>query len=274
MVRLMKGAVLVGAVSLVLGGLANATLDPAEFKTEGKASKAAAKYVGALTKCAVKCYTGAWKPTPTNPFSDCVDPFGGATATCIDDPILLKGANNKYDAAIVKAATPPAGACPSCYDGGDCSLGGYATTRQQQLLNNVNLFNPLVYCKTTGATAAEQKCMNNTAKTLTKLVGAVDKCYDKCLAGEFKGTAGVGTCRTDSVGSDLKLIACVVKATAKSVAGVNKLCGDVGAIPDGGAGPCSNYLPDGSFLTNAVGAVIGAEVPNNYCESPSGAFIE
>jgi hypothetical protein len=273
MVKFMKGAVLVGAVSLVLGGIANATLDPAEFKIETKASKDGSKYIKTFATCGIKCYQGGWAATPKNPFSDCSNPYGGATLVCMTDPI--KGASPKYSNDIAKfGALAPSYACPSCYDGGDCSLSGYATTRQQQLQTNVELFNPLVFCKTTGATKAEQLCQINAAKTLVKLVAAVNKCYDKCLAGEFKGTAGVGTCRTDSVGADLKLVACVNKATGKSVLGVNKKCSDLAAIPDGGAGACGSYLPDGSTLTNAVGAVIGAEVPNTYCESPSGAFIE
>src|SRR5262245_28830571 len=112
MTKIVKGALLAGVVSLALGGIASAqgTLTDAEFKCQAGNSKAGSKFVGSKAKCAIKCQGNAAKAV--EPIADCYAPYAGATNTCINDS--LKGAEAKFNAAIVKACLVD---CPECYGG-------------------------------------------------------------------------------------------------------------------------------------------------------------
>jgi hypothetical protein len=315
MVKFAKGALLAGVVSLALSSVATAQLppdvNPVEFKCQQSANKFGAKYVGSLTKCATKCQQGFFKGDNVNypgGSQDCYDaPYGGATATCVDTP--LKGANQKFTAALQKACDPaikPTNDCPECYSaqggGNGCGLSGYAGTRQQDIENQVDTFGPGVFCKTTGATKAEQKCMQNTGKVLSKHVGALDKCFDKCFKNASKSLVNSTDCQPNpTLPNDAPTQACINAASAKTTAGVNKLCSDAGVViaslcpqfchtnsdcdtgpPDGvctnnncSAGNTSTHAYfTGAGWTTLVTNAIDGNIPGTYCDSPSSAFLD
>src|SRR5205814_1486367 len=118
---------------------------------------------------------------------------------------------------------------------------------------------------------AETACELNTAKTLVKLVASVDKCYDKCNSNARKGMISQSSCVPPA--SDPATSACINTADGKSIAGVNKKCGDVGAVPDC-AVPDDNDYPDGAAWTNLVEIAISGNIPGTYCPSASGAFLD
>ena len=241
MFELLTRALVAGIAGLAFSNAALAISD-AEFKCQQNNDKAGGKYTAAVSKCASKCMDAFWKAKPGAVASDCYSPFGGATATCIDDPVLLKGANNKLILAIKKKcdpATKPTNECPSCYDaqggGNGCDEDGYAGAHQQDLANQIAAFGPGVFCKTTGdigtsATAkAEAKCQLNTAKNLAKLVGSLDKCFDKCFKNARKGIGATPDCFPAPVTPpDSATQACIGLAQTKAVAKVDKLCSDAG----------------------------------------------
>jgi len=303
MVKFVKGALLATVAGLVLTGPAIASHDPdinaAEFKCQQSVNKAGGKFVGSKSKCISKCATNAWKVPPVNPFSDCFPPYGGATLCCIEDSTLPclglgKGAENKFSASIKKACDPvtkPGTDCPECYNGGDCSSSGYATDQVTNIENQVDSFVPAVLCETTGADAFEQKCQNGTAKALSKLVGSVNKCYDKCIKNADKGIGTFAACLPPA--SEPLTVACIAKADGKSIKSVDKACAQscyTGTCTDGltvcvvnsDCGPQANKpdcggpdtYPTGADWTNLVEIAISGNTPVTYCGSPSGAFIE
>ena len=276
MVKFVKGALLTAAVSIALGGIASAqALTDAEFKCQTSVSKAGSKFVGSKAKCAMKCLAGARKVPPLNPASDCFAPYGGTTLFCIAD--ALKGAEGKFATAIRKACDPTFKVgtdCPECYSSGDCNQ--ESIDRVANIEGQVDSFGPGVFCDQDGANPPdadklENTCEINTAKTLSKLVGSINKCYDKCNSGIRKGTITAGSCNPPSP-SDPVTAACINAADAKSIAGVNKKCGDVGVSPD--CNGIADSYPSGASWTGLVDLAISGNVPGTYCPSPSGAFID
>jgi hypothetical protein len=272
MAGFIKGALLAGAVGLALGSIASAQpLTDAEFKCQQKTSKAGSKFVKSKAKCAQKCITNARKSL--NPFSDCYAPYGGSTLTpCITDPTFRKGAEEKFVDAIRKSCDPtfkPGTDCPECYSGGDCTDTGEAGNRMQNIEGQIDSFGPGVFCEQPGADDDETACEQNTAKTLVKLVGSLNKCYDKCNKNARKGLILQSTCAPPATDPDTA--ACISAANGKCVAGVNKKCGDVGAVPD-----CTlpDDYPDGAAWCNLVDIAVSGNVPGTYCPSPSGAFLD
>lgn len=277
MVKFMKGALLAGVASFALTSVASAaTLTDAEFKCETGVSKAGAKFVGAKTKCGIKCISSFRKNVAGDGYddiNDCYAPYGGNTAKCIvTDPAKpLKSAEEKFGAAIKKAcdgATKPGAECPQCYSGGDCSDSGEANDRVQNIEGQVDSFGPFVFCEQPGADDAETKCELNTAKVLSKQVASLNKCFDKCNSNQRKGTIPPGSCAPSP--SDPATQTCINTASNKSILAINKKCGDVGAVPD-----CSapDDYPDGASWVNLVNTAITGNQPSTYC-SPSGAFLD
>jgi len=307
MVKFMKGALLAGVVSFALAGISSAqSLSDAEFKCQAKVSKAGSKFVGSKAKCAAKCIAGANKVPPVNPYSDCFAPYGGATAQCIDDTVLnLKGAEDKFRDAIRKSCDPSFKVgtdCPECYSAGDCSLSGEATDRVTNIEGQVDSFGPGVYCEQPGADATETKCEQSTSKALVKVVGSVNKCYDKCNSNMRKLLIPAGSCNPPSP-SDGITQTCIAKADTKGISSINKACGpeclggnticasntgvcsndaliqcgcDADCGPQGAAPDCSSTddYPTGSAWVNLVEIAISGNVPGTYCASPSGAFLQ
>jgi hypothetical protein len=270
MVKFVKGALLAGVVSLALTGIASAqALTDAEFKCQGKVSKAGSKFVGSKAKCAIKCHGNAAKSL--NPSSDCYAPYAGTTLACVADP--LKGAEAKFALAIKKACDPATASsadCPECYSGGDCVQ--ESLDRVQNVESQVDDFGPLVFCEPGDtADADELKCEQNTAKTLAKLVGSINKCYDKCNSNLRKGIiTDPDACTPNDPDFDAATATCITTAQGKAIAGVNKKCADIGADPDG----CLIPYFDGAAWTNLVTTAVSGNVPGTYCASPSGAFVD
>jgi hypothetical protein len=244
-------------------GSALAQPTAAEFKCQAGVSKALVKFIGAKAKCLTKCEQGARKGS--NPFSDCEAPYGGAAATCIQDPV--KGAEAKAVAAMNKACTAD---CPECYQGGDCPTAN--TMRVANAESQIDALALLVYCDDSGSgdglTSAEAKCQDGTVKALTKFAGSKTKCYDKCIAAEQKGKLPPGSCIPPNP-ADPKTNACVhdpVKgAEAKAVAAIAKACAD----------PAECLPPNhGPTFVGVAEAGIDGGVPQTYCGSPSGAFVD
>jgi hypothetical protein len=262
MKNMRQAMMLTGAAVLLFAPLALATPDDAQFKCEQSVDKAGAKFVGAKSKCIQKCLANFWKGA--GPSGDCFPPYAGPTAQCINDTVLgLKGAENKFSAAIKKACDPATKAgteCPTCYNSGDCSQSGYAGDQVQNIEGQVDSFVPGVACEL-GADPGEQKCMTNTAKALSKQVAGVVKCYDKCQTNAHKGLINVSACAPPA--SDPATSTCISGVDGKAIASVNKLCGDVGAIPD-----CSSTddYPDGASWVNLVDIAISGNQPNTYCQ--------
>jgi hypothetical protein len=266
-----RAVLLAGMASLLGAPLALGQLTDPEFKCQQKVSKAGAKFVKSKAKCGSKCISNARKAL--NPFADCYAPYGGSTLNpCITDPTFRKGAEEKFEDAIRKNCDPTfkvgsTAECPECYSGGDCTQ--EATDRTASIENQVDSFGPGVYCEQPGADDAETKCELNTAKTLVKLVASVDKCYDKCNSNARKGLILQPTCAPPA--SDPTTSACISAADGKSIAGINKKCSDIGAIPDCAG---TDDYPDGSAWTNLVEIAISGNIPGTYCPSPSGAFLD
>jgi hypothetical protein len=306
MVKFMKGALLAGVVSFALAGIASAQLlNDAEFKCQAKVSKAGSKFVSSKAKCASKCIAGANKVPPVNPYADCFAPYAGATKTCITEPTFRKGAEEKFEDAIRKSCDPgfKVGTdCPECYSAGDCSLSGEATNRQQNVEGQVDSFGPGVYCEQPGADTFETKCEQSTAKALVKVVGSVNKCYDKCNSNIRKALIAPGSCNPPSP-SDPLTQTCIAKADTKGISSINKACGpecfggdqtcasntgtcsndslvqcgcDADCGPQAAAPDCTNPddYPTGSAWVNLVEIAIAGNVPGTYCASPSGAFLQ
>jgi hypothetical protein len=286
MVKFMKGALLVGVASLALGSVATAQesngLTPAEFKCMTGLSKAGAKFTGAKAKCAAKCQTNASKATEA--ISDCYSPYAGATADCIIHNNLKPGksAEELYVAAIRKACDPTVKVgskteCPECFGtNGDCNT--FATDRMNTNEGQVDDFGPGVFCKGQGKaptppTKEELACEQNTAKVLVKLVGSINKCYDKCNGNLFKGVI-TGTPCDPPTPSDPATSACLDAVRGKAVAGIDAKCSVAGVVPNCDetiTGP-KDYA-DGATWVSLVDAVIEGNQSATYCGSPSGAFI-
>ena len=270
----MKGlriAVIVAVGTLLVAPRVYAQATDAEFKCEASTNKAGVKFVGSKSKCVQKCLAAAWKVNAG--FSDCYPPYGGITYECIVHNNLKPGksAEEKFSAAIVKACddsqnVPPGPNakldCPECYGGGDCTQ--YSIDRMNDIEQQVDTFVPGVGCEGAGADVAEQKCETATAKALTKQVGTLNKCYDKCKANERKGVIPAGQC--DPPAADPATGTCVFTGDTKCIAAIDKVC--VGAAkPDNCNGPGADNYSDGATWTSTVDTAITGNIPQTYCEN-------
>jgi len=270
---------------------AGAALDPdvsaAEFKCQGAQAKAGTKFTGCKAKCVSKCIGGARKVPPLNPESDCFTPFGGATATCVTDP--LKGCEAKAIAAIDKACVENGtNNCPECYaarggggptcagHGADVVVDGQSNPTAAALESQVDAF-AFVFCNDNPNTAAENKCELSTAKILVKFVGCKNKCYAKCQGAVAKGTIPLGSCSPPNP-SDAATQTCLFDSLkgceAKATAGLDKAC----VTPPADQPECYSHTSSSivSLVETAIDGNIGTGQGNggNYCGSPSGAFVD
>jgi hypothetical protein len=293
MIKFVKGVLLAGLVGALLPGPATAQLNPgltpAEFKCEQGVSKSGGKYVQAVTKCATKCQQGFYKNDLVNfpgGVADCYAPYGGAALACVTTT-PLKSADAKFAAAIKKACDPAVkvtNECPDCYDAAagnnGCGDSGYAGAHVQDIGNQVAAFGPGVFCKTTGASKAEQKCEQNTGKVLSKHVGSIDKCFDKCFKNASKALNPASDCVPNPLlPSDTATQTCVNTASSKAALGVDKLCTTAGVNlqcpqfcgTDADCGSNSSCTSDGDCSggdTCVTGACVGSCV-NLNCASGS-----
>jgi hypothetical protein len=254
---------LAGALGLLWTGSVYAQATDAEFKCEAKATQASTKFVSSKSKCVMKCLANFWKGLV--PESDCLPPYGGTTLTCITDP--LKGAEIKFSLATQKNCDPGLKAtldCPECYNGGDCSLAGYAGDYTQTIEGQIDSFVPGVGCERAGATTEEQKCQLNTAKALVKETGGVVKCYIKCMTNAHKGLISASTCLPPA--SDPPTALCISGVENKAILAINKVCFDIpGAAPD--CPGADDYAGNNAASwVNLVDVAIAGNIPGNFCE--------
>ena len=264
MSKLVQGASLALAVSLALGGIANAagTLDAAELKAQTSTNKASSKFTAAKSGCISKCLAAQLKAAL--PLADCLAPgyANPAVAACI------AAVEGKFTAAAIKAGGAANVSCPECYAGGDCTAA--ANARTANIESQIDPFGGIVSCAA-APSAAEFKCETAVAKILSKFVGARGKCYDKCEANQFKGATN-GSCLPPA--ADTATVACLsdpAKGTEiKTAAAIDKACFTPGTAPACYAG---GGLPSGAAWATLVAVAIDGNVPNTYCGSASGAFL-
>jgi len=242
----------------------------AEFKCMANTSKATAKFWGSKTKCVSRCFVHFWDDLV--PESDCMPPYGGTTAQCIADAVTFaKGAEDKFAYAIRKqcdAALKPATECPGCYDGGDCSLTGFAGDQVQNIENQVDSFVPGMFCERADAFILEQRCQLTTAKWVAKYMGLAGKCYDKCNKNARKGLIPFGDCAPPP--ADVPTAECLMIAEAKTVYYIDHDCHAPPSIPDN----CGAPYPTAQEWANLTRIVVDGNVPSLYCAFPSIAFID
>jgi hypothetical protein len=264
--RLLSLAVVFGLASAPLAQ----TLTPLEFKCQLKSTTAEAKFTTAKLKCVSRCYYEYWHSGVMATYTDCLPPYGGETATCIDDTVLgLKGAENKFSAAILKACVYPSTAdCPECYSGGDCTA--EAASRVGDVESQVDSFIPGIFCEVQDAMPQEQWCQRGVAKVFAKFVTAQHKCYAKCEYNASKGLFPASDCLPPT--SNTTAQTCLATAEAKSVASIDKICNDV-EVPHSEP-ECLGPYPDGAAWTNLFSIAVAGNIPSRYCGSASGAFID
>src|SRR5262245_1996830 len=226
-----------------------------ELKCQINASKVVAKFAGAKGKCTQKC----WSTERKGGTVDC-DPAGGrdgTTQACID------AAESNALAGQAKKCTVD---CPECYSGGNCPMNAQNKVNTAEGLFDTQ--DTAIHCNNTGVSADEAKCQASTGKTLSKYVGALAKCSQKCKANEAKGKT-TGSCNPPTPG-DTATQACISAADTKCKAGVNKKCGDAGVTPacwDPG-------VNDGNEWCNLVKGIVNGQYNSYFCGSASGAFLE
>jgi hypothetical protein len=250
------GFAVIGIFAMVAVGPVSAQT-PDELKCEINASKVVAKFASAKGKCTQKCWSAERKGETV----DC-DPAGGrdsTTQTCID------AAEQKALDGQAKKCTVD---CPECYSGGDCPANA-----QSKVDTAENLFDTQdtqVHCNNVAGTADEAKCQAAAGKTLTKYVGALSKCSQKCNANAAKGKTD-GTCTPNP--TDTATQTCIAAADAKCKAGVDKKCGDAGVTPQ-----CwtDTGIDTGMEWCNVVKGIVNGQYNSYFCEtgSASGAFLE
>jgi hypothetical protein len=233
-------------------------LNKQQLNCETGTSQSLAEFVKAKGKCVQKCLDRQRKQG--GPYAECSAPYGGATATCIDD--AKKGAAPKARGSIAKACEKD---CPACYDaGGNCPDGANFVAAVE---DNVDAIGPLVYClEAAGMTPSkpQAKCEDGVAKSLTKFTGSKSKCYDTCVDKEFMGKIPAGSCTTGSP-SDGDTQDCIQKAQEKAAEAIDKVCEKAGAKP-------SCYPPardSGAEWAAMVENLVDNRTPLVYCSSGS-----
>lgn len=263
----MKIAVGVSGVLLALIALptvAGAQITKDELKCQVLGAGTLGQYIGAVQNCVIKCVVGARKGK--NPAADCLPPYAGDTARCIDQP--TSGAEDK---AIAKFARGCDNGCPDCYQGGQCNA--VAVSRVLNASVQIDAVVPVVYCDETsspdGLTKLEGKCQDNALKQVAKFASKKLKCYSKCENDEFRGSLPPGSCLPPAP-ADARTAACIANAEARAITVIDKACGP----PKGEAPECWGSSVDGAFLVAGFEAWVDGIVPAQFCGSPSGAFLD
>ena len=253
----------IGVAGLVLGvaTTARAQLSDDESKCQLGTSLAVGKFVTEKAKCLIKCQQGARKGA--NPSSDCVTPFGGATATCVQ---LATTKSEGLEQSKCKKD------CPECYTGGDCTADSVARVGATEM--QVDVLNTLVYCddsgSTDGLTKEEAKCADTVAKTLSNFAAKKLKCLSKCRSDERKGKIPAGSCTPPP--SDMKASGCISTNTSKTVSLIDNKC-EASVAPKANKPECYG-TNDGAFWAGLVESAVDGGDAGLYCASPSGAFLE
>ena len=283
MIKSLGFALLAGVLCVsTAGAVHDPDVNGLELRCQTGLGKASVKFVGCKAKCVSKCIANARKVPPLNPESDCFPPFGGATLTCIADP--LKGCEAKAVAANKKVcfgSDPLKTNCPECYtarSGGDQTCGAYSVDVVVNGLSNptapsleaqVDSFG-FVFCNDNPNNPAEDKCEQGVAKSLVKFVSCKFKCYDRCVGAAHRGIIPPGSCNPPSP-SDPTTFGCLFNVAsgceAKAIAACNKAC----MTPPADAPECYGGLC--SSLVSLVETAVDGNLANTFCGSPSGAFL-
>jgi hypothetical protein len=231
-----------------------------ESKCQLGTSLALGKFVTDKAKCITKCEQGARKAL--NPFTDCHAPFAGATLACV------QRAESKAEGLEQSRCAKD---CPECYTGGDCVADSAARVADAEA--QVDLLTPLVFCDDSGSgdglTAAEAKCMDTAAKTLSNFAKKKLNCYAKCRKAEHKGTTPPGTCLP---ATEEKAAACILKEETKAAFLIDKKC-DAATNPKAEKPECHG-AQTGATWAGLVETAVDTGQPSLYCGSPSGAFLD
>jgi hypothetical protein len=250
----------------VLPALSGAQLTKDELKCQVLGAGTLGQYAGTLQTCIVKCVAGARKGK--NPESDCVPPYAGDTARCIDQP-----GTGAEDKAIQKFRRGCDKACPACYAGGHCNA--VSVSRVLGMGAQVDDVVPVIYCDESGSpdglSKLESKCRDNALKQVVKFASKKLKCYAKCESDEFRGSLPPGSCLPPSP-NDARTASCIASAEARATTVINKAC----RPPKGDAPDCWGSSVDGAFLVAGFEAWVDELVPAQFCggASPSGAFLD
>jgi hypothetical protein len=251
------------ALSLVTSAWAvhDADVSNDESKCQLGTSLAVAKFVTGKAKCVIKCEQGARKAL--NPATDCDAPYAGATADCVQRAeVKAQGLEQS------KCAKD----CPECYTGGDCTADSIARVADAEA--EVDTLVPAVYCDDSGSgdglTAAEAKCQDTVAKTLSNFARKKLNCYAKCRKAEHKGTTPPGSCGPPA--AEAKAVQCINKEETKAAALIDKKC-ETTSAPNAEKPECYT-TSTGTNWVAIVELAIDQGQGDLYCGSPSGAFLD
>jgi len=254
-------AVLVATLSGFVPRASGQPLTADEAKCQQGTSLALGKFVTDKAKCIIKCEQGARKAL--NPPSDCSPPsFGGATLACV------QRAEGKAEGLEQSKCAKD---CPECYSGSDCAADSDARVADAE--TQVDGLATLVYCDDSGSgdglTAAEAKCADTVAKTLSNFAKKKLNCYAKCRKAEQKGTTPPGSCLP---ATEEKAAECIAKEEAKSTTLIDKKCEST-VSPKNEKPECFGPNTGATWTGIVEGAIDGGQ-SDLYCASPSGAFLE
>lgn len=234
-------------------------VNDAEFKCMYSSAKAEAKFVPAKAKCVSKCFANFWKGL--TPVADCTAPYGGSTARCIDDATFLRGADNRFEAAMKKSCVLASWAdCPECYSGGDCTA--MSVDRVESRGNVVDAFIPGIFCETTGAEDEEQRCELQTAKTLARYYAASMTCYARCFADARSNARPLEECLPPVANS--RWFGCLTSVRAKAEATMHKYCHDTSTPLATPECPGQGY-PDEVQWADLMDTAVEGFLPENFC---------
>ena len=257
-------AIVTAAVALSVVVLATpvaAQVTDDESKCQIGASLAVSKFVTDKSKCLIKCEQGARKSL--NPASDCDPDFAGTTQACVQ---------RAEDKATGLEQSKCAKDCPECYQGGDCAADSNA--RVEDAENQVEVLAALVYCDDSGSTdglsAAEAKCADTTAKTLSNFAKKKLNCYAKCRKTEHQGSIPAGSCTPPA--SDATTQACIQKEETKAAFLIDKKC-DPNVSSNADSPDCWAGRT-GTQWAALVESAVDMGQSSLYCASPSGAFLD
>jgi hypothetical protein len=226
----------------------------AEFSCMKAAVETAGKLYYARTKCEIRCVKAVWRNNGLD--ADCQPPYGGRTAEC------MARAEAKFVKKWLKACDPATDAtrdCPECYSGGDCSASGEAAARASLIANESDTYFPGFLCERAGATTAEQRCQQATAKAIGKIYGPRLACYQACFFVARKGVHPMSDCLPPT--SDVVTANCIDKVAAPYLEDIDQHCTAPGAAPDG----CGGAYPTSADWDNLDQISVAYDVGPTFC---------
>jgi len=219
-----------------------------QLRCQSGTGKALARFVHAKTRCVTKCLAAARRAG--GPFADCLPPYGGETAACIE--AADTGAEAKAGAKIARACARD---CPGCFAVAENCPAGAAFVTEAETELDARL--PAVFCVEAAATAPtrpEARCEDQVAQRLAKFLGAKSKCLARCATGAFKGKVDAAACTPGAV-TDLATLDCIAKAESGAVAAITQACA---------AAPACHATSAAGWVSS-VEAEVDARAPALFC---------